>query len=99
MPAAWGSNGRDAAALTKSALPTILVATKCDNPEEFRQINADGMANAFPSVVADFKTSANVPGSTRDCLQAIISATMSSRRGERPARLRRIRVVLLQPVP
>jgi len=40
------------------------------------------MANAFTSVVADFKTSANVPGSTRECVQAIISAVMSNRRGE-----------------
>ena len=63
-------------------MPTILVATKCDNPEEFRQINAEGMVRAFPAVVADFKTSANVPGSTQDCLQAMISAVTSNRRGK-----------------
>ncbi len=70
------------AALGSSGLPTMLVATKCDNPEGARQLSTDGMAAAFPSVVADFKTSSNVPGSTRECLQAIIKAAFSASRGE-----------------
>jgi GTPase SAR1 family protein len=77
----------DTAALGKSALPTVLVATKCDNPDAFRQLNADGMANAFPSVIANFKTSANVPHSTRDSLEAIIKAAVGNRRGKLPVRV------------
>ncbi|ERS96308.1 hypothetical protein HMPREF1624_07218 [Sporothrix schenckii ATCC 58251] len=70
-------------ALHNSNLPTILVATKCDNPESARQINADGLANLFPSLVADFKTSANVSGNTRDCLQAIVLAAVYNRQGDK----------------
>jgi len=69
------------AALANSALPTILVATKCDNPESLRQIDTAGMAAAFPSCLADFKTSSNVPGSTRECLQVMLRAAVANRRG------------------
>ncbi|CAK7209224.1 hypothetical protein SBRCBS47491_000371 [Sporothrix bragantina] len=68
------------AALHNSSLPTILVATKCDNPESSRQINADALATVFPSILTDFKTSANVPGNTRDCLQAIVLAAVYNRK-------------------
>ncbi|KAJ9132649.1 Ras GEF [Pleurostoma richardsiae] len=68
-------------ALANSALPTILVATKCDNPESLRQIDTAGMAAAFPSCLADFKTSSNVPGSTRECLQVMLRAAVANRRG------------------
>ncbi|EFX03973.1 Ras guanyl-nucleotide exchange factor [Grosmannia clavigera kw1407] len=68
-------------ALSISGLPTMLVATKCDNPENMRQINANGMATVFPSILADFKTSANVPASTRDCLQSIVLASVFNRKG------------------
>jgi hypothetical protein len=74
----WGNT---TAALHKSSLPTILVATKCDNPESSHQINADGLATVFPSILTDFKTSANVPGNTRDCLQAIVLAAVYNRQG------------------
>ncbi|CAK7235273.1 hypothetical protein SCUCBS95973_009214 [Sporothrix curviconia] len=69
------------AALHNSSLPTILVATKCDNPESSRQINADALATVFPSILTNFKTSANVPGNTRDCLQAIVLAAVYNRKG------------------
>lgn len=69
------------AALGITGLPTMLVATKCDNPENARQINANAMATVFPSILADFKTSANVPASTRDCLQSIVLASVFNRKG------------------
>ncbi|EPE06255.1 ras guanyl-nucleotide exchange factor [Ophiostoma piceae UAMH 11346] len=68
-------------ALNISGLPTILVATKCDNPEPTRQINADAMATVFPSILSDFKTSVNVPNNTRDCLQTIVLAAVYNRQG------------------
>ena len=68
-------------ALNISGLPTILVATKCDNPEPTRQINADAMATVFPSILTDFKTSVNVPNNTRDCLQTIVLAAVYNRQG------------------
>ncbi|CAK7274945.1 hypothetical protein SEPCBS57363_006424 [Sporothrix epigloea] len=68
------------AALHNSQLPTILVATKCDNPESSRQINADALAAVFPSILADFKTSATIPAITRDCLQAIVLAAVCKRK-------------------
>jgi hypothetical protein len=69
----------DIAALAHSDLPTVLVATKCDNPETLRQLDATAMAAAFPTCIGDFKTSANVPGSMRECLQFLLKACLSSR--------------------
>ena len=74
----WGNT---TAALHNSSLPTILVATKCDNPESSHQINADALATVFPSILTDFKTSANVPSNNRDCLQAIVLAAVYNRKG------------------
>lgn len=68
-------------ALSVSGLPTILVATKCDNPESTRQINADAMATVFPTILTDFKTSVNAPSNTRDCLQTIVLAAVYNRQG------------------
>ncbi|KAH8899626.1 ras GEF [Thozetella sp. PMI_491] len=69
-------------ALSKSSLPIVLVATKCDTPENLRQLDTQGVASAFPQCVADFKTSANVPGSARDCMQAMLRVAVANRRGE-----------------
>lgn len=69
-------------ALSASSLPTMLVATKCDNPEHLRQVDTMGMDKAFPSCLDNVKTSANVPGSTRDCLQAMLKAVIANRRGK-----------------
>ena len=70
------------AALSNSSLPLFLVATKCDTPENLRQLDTQGVANAFPVCKASFKTSANVPGSARECLQAMLRAAVANRRGK-----------------
>ncbi|KAK4162206.1 ras guanine nucleotide exchange factor domain-containing protein [Cladorrhinum sp. PSN259] len=68
-------------ALANSSLPTILAATKCDAPEEARQLDVASVASEFPAA-GHFKTSFNSPGSTRDCLQAMLRIALASRRGE-----------------
>ncbi|KAK3946090.1 ras guanine nucleotide exchange factor A [Diplogelasinospora grovesii] len=68
-------------ALANSALPTILVATKCDTPENLRVIDTGAVAAAFPACISDFKTSSNVPGTARECFQAMLRAALAHRRG------------------
>lgn len=71
-----------AAALSISGLPTVLVATKWDAPEQLRQLDTAAMTAAFPNCAAHYKLSPNSPGSTRECLQTIVRAAMTARRGE-----------------
>ncbi|KAK1761387.1 ras guanine nucleotide exchange factor A [Echria macrotheca] len=68
-------------ALANSSLPTVLVATKYDAPEELRQLDPAGVAAAFPNCAAHFKISPNSPGSTKECLQAMLRAAVAVRRG------------------
>ncbi|KAK4173570.1 putative Rap guanine nucleotide exchange factor [Triangularia setosa] len=70
------------AALANSSLPTVLAATKCDAPDEARQIDVADVASAFPTCAGHFRTSFNVPGSAQDCLQAALKAALANRRGE-----------------
>ncbi|KAH8770139.1 ras guanine nucleotide exchange factor domain-containing protein [Diaporthe sp. PMI_573] len=67
--------------LSVSNYPVVLVATKCDNPEELRELDTASVAAAYPSVVANFTTSPNTPNTTRDCLQVILRAVVSGRKG------------------
>ncbi|KAM7208618.1 ras guanine nucleotide exchange factor A [Naviculisporaceae sp. PSN 640] len=67
--------------LAKSSLPTGLIATKCDTPENLRQLDTMAIAQNFSSCVVHYKTSSNVPTSARDCLQAMLRATLNLRRG------------------
>ncbi|KAK6084551.1 RasGEF domain-containing protein [Seiridium cupressi] len=69
-------------ALVKSQLRTVLVATKCDNPESARQIDSDGLAAACKSCIADFKTSASKPESARLALSTLLKALVLSRQEE-----------------
>ncbi|KAK4667426.1 hypothetical protein QC763_309140 [Podospora pseudopauciseta] len=72
------------AALANSSLPTVLAATKCDAPDEARQIDVADVASAFPTCAGHFRTSFNVPGSAQDCLQAALKAALANKRGEQP---------------
>ena len=72
----------DVAALAHSSLPTVLVATKYDAPEELRQLDPAGVAAAFPACAGHFKISPNAPGSTKECLQEMLRAVVAVRRGE-----------------
>jgi GTPase SAR1 family protein len=79
-----GQHSNNAAALTMSGTPVFLVATKCDTPENLRQLstsNMAAMASSYSSYVGDFQTSSNVPGSQRDCLQSVLKYIVASRRG------------------
>ncbi|KAK4115785.1 ras GEF [Canariomyces notabilis] len=68
------------AALANSSLPTLLVATKCDAPQELRQSDLSGLASAFPTCAGHYVTSSNAPGSARDCMQAMLRAALNVRR-------------------
>ncbi|KAG9229601.1 ras guanine nucleotide exchange factor domain-containing protein [Amylocarpus encephaloides] len=71
--------------LVNSALPTILVSCKCDNPENTRQINVDSMESACHSCIEAVKTAANVPETARSCLSSMLRAIMANRNAPNPA--------------
>ncbi|KUI67606.1 Ras guanine nucleotide exchange factor P [Cytospora mali] len=77
--------------LAVSNYPMVLVATKCDNPEDVRELDTASVAAAYPAVVANFSISANTPNTTRECLQVILRAIVANRRGDKvdPANQRR----------
>lgn len=68
-------------ALVYSALPTILVSCKCDNPVNTRQIDTESIEAACLAEVETVKTAANVPESARLCLGAMLRAIMANRIG------------------
>ncbi|KAK3320867.1 ras guanine nucleotide exchange factor domain-containing protein [Cercophora scortea] len=68
-------------ALAHSSLPAALVATKCDAPESLRRLDTADVASKFPASVINFKTSANIPGSARECLHSMLRAAVATRRG------------------
>ncbi|CAJ2511836.1 Uu.00g074610.m01.CDS01 [Anthostomella pinea] len=61
-------------ALVNSSLPAVLVATKCDNPDNSRHIDTEAVAAACQSCLATFKTSANKPESARMSLSTLLKA-------------------------
>ncbi|KAI1083809.1 ras GEF [Whalleya microplaca] len=61
-------------ALVNSSLPAVLVATKCDNPENLRHIDTEAVAAACQSCLATFKTSASKPESARMALSTLLKA-------------------------
>lgn len=69
--------------LAASNYPMVLVATKCDNPEDVRELDTASVAAAYPAVVANFSISANSPNTTRECMQVILRAIVASRTGEK----------------
>ncbi|KAM0455905.1 hypothetical protein ACHAPV_002998 [Trichoderma viride] len=75
-----------AAALMNSNMPAVLVASKCEAPEEEQQVNADELANhtLFKSVLAHYKISSTSPDIDRSCLHAILRAAVAHRRGMSP---------------
>ncbi|KAI8221355.1 Ras guanine nucleotide exchange factor A [Colletotrichum sp. SAR 10_99] len=70
------------AALTKSGLPAVLVANKCDHPESERQIDAARVANHeyFKSCVGQFNLSTSSPERARACLNAMLKAAIAYRK-------------------
>lgn len=72
--------------MTHSGLPAILVATKCENPEDDWEVDADAMASHkyFQACLGMYKVSIETPEVGRACLQAILRAAVAHRRGIRP---------------
>ncbi|KAH6608008.1 aimless alea [Trichoderma cornu-damae] len=72
------------AALTNSSMPAMLVASKCEAPEEDWQVDADELATRtlFRSCLAHFKISSTSPEIDRSCLHAILRAAVANRRDE-----------------
>ncbi|KAF6821273.1 ras guanyl-nucleotide exchange factor [Colletotrichum sojae] len=70
------------AALTKSGLPAILVANKCDLPEGDRQVDAQRVASheCFKSCVGVFNLSTSSPERARACLNAMLKAAIAVRK-------------------
>jgi hypothetical protein len=70
-------------ALTKSGLPAVLVACKCENPEDDWEVDAGGMEkhDLFKSCIGTCRVSANKPELARACLQTILRAAVAHRRG------------------
>lgn len=67
-------------ALVSSALPTILVSCKCDNPIHTRQIDTDSIEAACLAEVQTVRTASNVPESARLCLGAMLRTIMAYRK-------------------
>ncbi|KAI1428044.1 RAP guanine nucleotide exchange factor 4 [Xylaria sp. FL1777] len=61
-------------AVVNSSLPAVLVATKCDNPESSRHVDADAVAATCKSCVASFKTSTDKPETARMALFTLLRA-------------------------
>ncbi|KAI1275778.1 RAP guanine nucleotide exchange factor 4 [Xylaria sp. FL0933] len=61
-------------AVVNSSLPAVLVATKCDNPEPSRHIDADAVAAACKPCIASFKTSTDKPETARMALSTLLRA-------------------------
>ncbi|WYZ37493.1 hypothetical protein EsH8_II_000999 [Colletotrichum jinshuiense] len=70
------------AALTKSGLPAILVANKCDHPESERQVDPQRVASHeyFKSCVAVFSLSTSSPERARACLNTTLKAAIAYRK-------------------
>ncbi|KAH6850880.1 ras guanine nucleotide exchange factor domain-containing protein [Chaetomium sp. MPI-CAGE-AT-0009] len=68
------------AALANSSLPTVLVATKCDTPDDLRHPDLSGLASAFATCAGHFRTASNAPSTARECLQAMLRVALANRR-------------------
>ncbi|KAK1965310.1 RasGEF domain-containing protein [Colletotrichum sublineola] len=70
------------AALTKSGLPAVLVANKCDHPESERQVDSQRVANHeyFKSCIGVFNLSTSSPERARSCLNTTLKAAITNRK-------------------
>jgi GTPase SAR1 family protein len=75
------------AALTNSGLPSVLVANKCEHPRDEWAVDAEAMAKHkyFQACIATYQASTESPEVARSCLQTILRAAVTSRRGIVPS--------------
>ncbi|ODA81027.1 hypothetical protein RJ55_03989 [Drechmeria coniospora] len=75
---------RIVAALYNSDLAAILVACKCDNPEDDWEVDADALANHefFDSCLDNYKVSVETPDVSRECLLNVLRTAVANRRAE-----------------
>jgi GTPase SAR1 family protein len=66
-------------ALVNSSLPAVLVANKCDAPDNLRQIDTETLSAAGQSCLATFKTSASKPESAKIAFFTLLRALVLSR--------------------
>ena len=64
-----------------SSLPAVLVATKCDHPDNSRQIDTEAVATACQSCLATFKTSSSKPETARMSLFTLLKALVLKGQG------------------
>ena len=71
------------AALTNSGLPAVLVANKCEHPEDDWEVDAEGMASHrfFKACVATYQVTKDSTDIARASLQTILKAAIINRRG------------------
>ncbi|KAF2636438.1 ras GEF [Massarina eburnea CBS 473.64] len=78
--------------LSKSGLPFILVAAKCDqHPREVDPATVEEKARKFPGDVNAFQTSADQPETQRGCLSVITRAVIACKRPPSQASMARRR--------
>ena len=72
-----------AAGLTNTGLPAILVANKCENPEDEWEVDVQAMAEHkyFEACIATYRASVDNPEVSRACVHAIIRAAVAQRKG------------------
>ncbi|KAM3498559.1 hypothetical protein MY10362_008133 [Beauveria mimosiformis] len=70
-------------AITNACLPSILVACKCEIDEDDWEVDADGIAGhkIFKSCIGTYKVSSDKADVSRSCLQAILKAAITYRKG------------------
>ncbi|KXJ97148.1 ras guanine nucleotide exchange factor domain-containing protein [Microdochium bolleyi] len=66
-------------ALVNSSLTTVLVATKCDEPEDEREMEIESVAASCPSCLVTIKTSSSKPDSARMALFTLLRALSNGR--------------------
>ncbi|KYK61264.1 putative aimless RasGEF [Drechmeria coniospora] len=89
---------RIVAALYNSDLAAILVACKCDNPEDDWEVDADALANHefFDSCLDNYKVSVETPDVSRECLLNVLRTAVANRRG-RTSHVAKKRAIVDQP--
>lgn len=91
------------AGLTNTGLPAILVANKCENPEDEWEVDVQAMAEHkyFEACIATYRASVDNPEVSRACVHAIIRAAVAQRKednGDPTSRRRAQSAAHIEPI-